>query len=676
MPFEFLGEPLPNPFRLISELICPKADLDLYPWLAQPIRYYILEKELGAGGDSIALLGYPSDDKGGRISDDPVVIKIPNLSVSNRQEKDVAHRNYELQMKAHKEWSHVRNRLVHRKYGDPVCKYANPIFDYGGFWVGGRQYFATVQPFLRDAVPLKDWLVKAHMRPEPEVDQRGTEHDNWTGISGLVKWRTVAAQIARALADIHLRRVIHGDVWPPNIFMRDGPDPHAVFIDFGASFVATPTGDSHVIPKDHAYRAPERESPQYVPTEQVDVYSFGKVLLYLAIGKDVIIERELYGHLRRDRVRKEILERNQSLKNYPWVVDVIARATMLDPAARPRMRDLWEELDPAEHTPSQSDLHDRLKNLADEAASEAASGVGRFQGILRRLVDKKVAEAERLVESCKTEMIPIDGTREDLIDGLKLLFDGLNEGDSWTSLTTPAVWQGKALGLDGRYATATVEAVRRRASVHRTYVVSVEELGIPWATSFCATLEASGVPELTRLAELTRAAVHKCIHEITPGYKGVRDAFVLDHRQRFIDVLKSLSQTVRDWKLADHMVRGDFSTIKNTKGLYLGLVPVAMLSDVRQLRIENPLSLMYLDGDVPEPDKWLLVMTEILGRNDNEQGATAKPHLVGLRIFKSVMGYPKDRVNGLETLMRDRAVNIGPVIDRLADCAEKVPTQQ
>ena len=674
MSFFILGNEVKSPVRFAERLPFPQEDLETFPWLAAGDRYYSLEKQLDAGGFSIPFVGHPCDKDGQRVHGAPsVVIKVPNLAPNDRfQSDDEADRMRYIQEQSLAEWEHVRKRLLN-------CKHANPIFDLGTLWIHTRQLFVTAQLFLQHALPLNKWLVENRLRPKISVNISNEEIDDWHGISRCQDWKDVAVMIARGLAAIHQCRVVHGDIWPPNVFISQDSQPYAVFIDFAESFVVTPTGNPRT-QINHAYRAPERASEESVPTEQVDVYSFGKLLLYLAIGKKELIDRSFYGQARREFVRKLILERNPTLvKENPSVVDIIAHCTALDPVERPRMRDICEELNdllPGSRTstPSGVDLKQRLQTLA----ASAETGFAQLSGVFLHIIDKKIAEVEQLIDDCQTEMIEIVGTRDQLIRTLVALFNELSHGDSWTTLTTPVAWHGSALGLDGRYSTATIQAIRRGASVHRVYVVSIEELGIAWSEKFARKLEKSG--SCNDLASRFRQAVagFRSKSEVR-SYKTAH-AFLSSHQTRFMRVIDSLRTMIEVWELQRSLFVGNPQDLRNAQGLYVGLVVVPTLFDVRMLRAKNPVSLMRLAEKSGEPEKWLLVMTDLRGRNENEPSAVSKPELRGTRIHKSVQEVPRDRIIAFNRLLANpgdpnghASVNIGPVISVVANCALDVP---
>ena len=291
----FLDLDIPMPFRFIAGLPFSDDDRRAMPWLADETRYYGIERELGKGGRSTAYKGFVADKEGNRVNDAEIVLKVPNLNTElfaasqieeylTRQSKEVG-----------REWQLTRRRL-------DGCEYANPIFDFDVIriiYLG--ELFSlpvTAQMFLHNATSLDDYLLKIRMRTEPYKSQKwkGITVDNWRGMPDPEKWIELARGLATGLADIHERRVVHGDIWPPNIFIRVDGDgkPLPIFIDFGEAFPIEPKGDPRE-QRDHAYRAPERSDAQSVVSELADVYSFGKLLLHLAIGEEPILVIQIQG---------------------------------------------------------------------------------------------------------------------------------------------------------------------------------------------------------------------------------------------------------------------------------------------------------------------------------------------------------------------------------------------
>jgi serine/threonine protein kinase len=664
MDIRILNRTVKSPIRFTTELDFPEEDLKALPWLAKDARYYSLDKKLDPGGFAIPYLGYPCDKNGKRCRGAPqVVIKIPNLEKGSRHTTDeVDKRRRYIEDKIQDEWHIVRKKL--RK-----CKYANPIFDFGILMVGSLPIFVTAQLYLRDAVPLNKWLVLRHRRPEIVLDENNKEKDNWKGITKCLDWTSIAMMIAEGLVAIHDRRIVHGDIWPPNIFITDAKETYARFIDFGESFLMTPSDDPHT-QINHEYRAPERKGTEYVTTEQVDVYSFGKLLFYMAGGLAEKIDSSRYGQRRRIWIREKLLERNPALaKENPSVVDIITHCTASDPVDRPTMREIYEELaENCAYNRTNIATSHHLKKKLRALTAAAKSAFADRGSVFLYFLHKKLAELEQQISNHEPEMIRLGGTRDEMIRSLVALFNELEHGDSWTSLTTPGVWQSSALGCDGRYATATIKAVQRGASVHRTYMVSIEELGLDWADRFARKLEEGQNVECRALAQQFRKAIREFQSRSEIAAYVLKPAFLNDHQIRFRRLVDSLRVMVETWDLGDRLFLGTPEGTRETKGLYIGLLPVATMFDAQKLRTKNPVSLMYIDREAEEHDKWLMVMTDLRGRNENEHGAVTKPELRGIRIYKSVQGLPHDRIIRLDRLMKD-SFNIGTIIGNVASCA-------
>lgn len=90
----------------------------------------------------------------------------------------------------------------------------------------------------------------------------------------------IIAQIASALTFIHSRHIVHDDVRPENIMFAIEPRPHAVLIDFGASFNQAILGRNYFI---------LAGAPLYVPPEflqrrkgpEADIWGLGITTLYV-----------------------------------------------------------------------------------------------------------------------------------------------------------------------------------------------------------------------------------------------------------------------------------------------------------------------------------------------------------------------------------------------------------
>ena len=156
----------------------------------------------------------------------------------------------------------------------------------------------------------------------------------------------LGAQIAAALAALHEAGVIHCDVKPENLFVLNdrawGTLPQVKVIDFGVSRRVDETpAEEASIAGTPAYMAPEQWKGE--PQTASDVYSLGCVLYELVTGEtpfDGSLPQLMLAHLEQRPARPTWLR-----KGLPIDLErVILRALAKDPAMRPTMRELADEL--------------------------------------------------------------------------------------------------------------------------------------------------------------------------------------------------------------------------------------------------------------------------------------------------------------------------------------------
>jgi serine/threonine protein kinase len=156
----------------------------------------------------------------------------------------------------------------------------------------------------------------------------------------------LAAQIAAALAALHEAGVIHCDVKPENLFVLHdrawGTLPQVKVIDFGVSRrVDEPIAEDASIAGTPAYMAPEQWKGK--PVTASDVYALGCVLYELATGEppfDGSLPQLMLAHLEQRPARPTWLRSGLPVD----LERVILRSLAKDPAVRPTMRELADEL--------------------------------------------------------------------------------------------------------------------------------------------------------------------------------------------------------------------------------------------------------------------------------------------------------------------------------------------
>lgn len=659
-----------------SPLRFPDSDREKYPWLNASPRYYKVVKLLSKGGFAVAYLGEVCNAKGTPEADTQIVLKFPNIRRTGEFTLREQERRLRLvDSKSLDEWRITRLRLRNSPYATYIC-------DLDMQWIQWPNSeptpcIVTVQEYLHSHLPLLTWMQKQDRFPTSEREQK-----RWNGLFYGQDWKRICGAIATAIADVHNRRVVHGDLWPANIFVESSATietlgPSSIrLIDFGESATFFPSG-SDMAQNDHPYRAPERGLGHFIPTEQIDVYSMGVIAAYLAAGGPPQLAQDMVGRGRRSLLRAYMQESNpRLLRQIPELLDVVATCTSVDPVERPSLAELLASFDHSHPPDVDWNAHgkrmlDRMQDMFHRYEEVFATG----PLILRHLVDQRIYSIESLLKEFDSELVRTEGSREEMLRVLVSLFSLLKPGDSWTSLTTPSVWQAQGLGLDGRYITATVHAVRRGGAIHRGYVISVEETGEKWWKFFIESLKAELTPERAHLQTLvlqcelagkdflSAAAGNNFLSRGQGGW------------QQFTDVLAVLDDTVKSLDLIDLVNDKSFESIGATTNLFLGLIPVATRRDVTELRISNPASLMAAKRAPNVEPEWALVITDIRGR-DSGNGNASEPTLRGVRVYNSVddNNIPTERITLIERALR-QSVNIGSDIAIVAECAKRASQQ-
>ncbi|MBC7976869.1 MAG: serine/threonine protein kinase [Myxococcales bacterium] len=156
----------------------------------------------------------------------------------------------------------------------------------------------------------------------------------------------IGAQIASALVALHAADVVHCDVKPDNVFVLDAPgedgEPRIKVIDLGVARSGNdPAQDEGTIVGTPAFMAPEQW--RGAPCAKSDVYALGCVLYELISGVPVFagaLPQLMLAHC--ERMPERLSVRCASLD--PEVERVVMRALAKDPAMRPTMADLDDEL--------------------------------------------------------------------------------------------------------------------------------------------------------------------------------------------------------------------------------------------------------------------------------------------------------------------------------------------
>jgi len=97
---------------------------------------------------------------------------------------------------------------------------------------------------------------------------------------------TIGARVSEGLIAAHDRNIVHRDLSPDNIILRDGDPADAVIIDFGIAKDTNPGAETIVgneFAGKYAYAAPEQLNGK--TDERSDIYALGALLLATYRGK-------------------------------------------------------------------------------------------------------------------------------------------------------------------------------------------------------------------------------------------------------------------------------------------------------------------------------------------------------------------------------------------------------
>ncbi len=145
----------------------------------------------------------------------------------------------------------------------------------------------------------------------------------------------IGVKVATALVDLHRQNVLHLDIKPSNIMIRDSGE--AALIDFGLS--------RHLFLPDlleEEFRVPMGTGP-YIAPEQVmknrseprsDIYSLGVLLYYLATNVRPFGLPQAQGQLKKRLWRDPVPPRKLVPNMPPWLQEAILRCLEVDPDDR------------------------------------------------------------------------------------------------------------------------------------------------------------------------------------------------------------------------------------------------------------------------------------------------------------------------------------------------------
>lgn len=285
--------------------------------------------------------------------------------------------------------------------------------------------------------------------------------DRFTGLQDREEFARWARMLTEGLCEIHNLLILHGDIRPGNILVRDNKP---VFVDVGQSlFREVMKGVEEF--SEYFYRAPEG-----ITTPSSDLFSLGGVLYFLATGKNPI-GFGAYSD-------KEVLKRQVALKIKnanprlyqadAGVADVIAMCFR----KQDRVQDagsLLRTIDAFWPSAAPTSVSREL-----EAACAAAVELDGVEGnsLFRAIAAAKARALREVLENLKRGTFDIGGSANDIRGAAHALLGALStSGDEFVALALPSFWSPENIGVNGRFLSMTRNAAARGARIRRVFLL-------------------------------------------------------------------------------------------------------------------------------------------------------------------------------------------------------------
>jgi serine/threonine protein kinase len=416
-----------------------------------------------------------------------VVIKIPNLD-QNKRTSEIKERSksiiddVERETNAWKRLTASGDKRVSDCIAD-VYEVGTCMFEIKG---EGMLVPYIIQEYI-PGKPLKKWC-------EENYSDNGSFH----GIPSAEKWFALVKSLTRIIALVHRERVIHGDIWPPNIIMKtslNDLDAEPVLIDFGQAWlvekelIARSTNDVS-----YKFYAPEKSRSGNVWYAPADLFSLGGVFYVLATGEDppnVFSDKrnDIDSYKSNTELKYEIAETiqrvNSSLYNEnPGIVDVIQYCLRPQVNERaPHAEAVLELIQIFETAFGYSANELNLLN-GGEVANTLQTRLQECDEILEgqshkpffRIFHRDVRSLISRAHGLKSRNYDLLGDRESIVNGLLTCLATLKSGDQCLALTTAIFWARQNFGTTGRFLTMLKMAGLKGIAVRWVILLTEKDL--------------------------------------------------------------------------------------------------------------------------------------------------------------------------------------------------------
>jgi serine/threonine protein kinase len=343
--------------------------------------------------------------------------------------------------------------------------------------------------------------------------KRFSRENSFKGITDPKVWFKVAASIVGAVRRIHHWQIIHGEINPKNILLREaGTEFEAILVDFSRTShldLRTSTGPRGR--QANSYLAPEvRSEEESEPSTFVaDIYALGGVLFFLATGESppdindrhpsdnkIGIHRNPYKW--KERIQADFAKNKKLMEKNEAIVKIIDKCMRPNPSDRfPSTERVLHALNSVNYeqrvlasTPAQvpHQIHTLTKSWDEvkNALTTGSAGIGKLRqqwdDLFTIIVNDKLDILKKEIEDMKNGYYEIYGEREDIIDTLIKYISVLRPGDIYVTATQPHYWEEFNLGVNGRFLAVNKDLVRNGVQINRLFLTVKDDFE-PGSTS-------------------------------------------------------------------------------------------------------------------------------------------------------------------------------------------------
>jgi len=316
---------------------------------------------------------------------------------------------------------------------------------------------------------LKDYLTEKY----------GQQAGGFVGIPDATQFLELAEKITCIVSTVHQNLVLHLDIWPPNIMIRN---EEPVLIDFGGAFF-----------RDYDFalaRQWERQSTRYMAPERTsksvrrlgrraDVYSLGGVFFYMATGEDppqASFDIDFVKKTVEDRINRN---NPQLISENPLITDIIARCLRGNKDLRTRdATTLLDEIRTARDAMTRGSLT-QFGDTLEKLRHQGIELINREEAFFHKVFHLELEQLANKLDDVMSGAIDISGNHDELVGCLCKYLSVLEKDDLFIDFTVPWFWFTNNAGINGRFLSMNKLLTRKGVIVSRLFMTCNEDTTVP-----------------------------------------------------------------------------------------------------------------------------------------------------------------------------------------------------